>query len=772
MFSLKLFGGAIVEGPQGQVRGRLGQKRRIALLATLAVARGRPLSRDKLLALFWPDADEERARHSLADAAYHVRKALGDDALISAGDDLLLNTERVRSDVQSFEDALAGGDLQAAVAQYTGPLLDGFYLDDAPEFERWCDRERDRLSRAYAGALEQLAEAASAGGDARSAVDWWRALNAQDPYNARVVMRFMEALDQSGDRVAAIHQGRAFATLMQADVGVDADAAVLALIEQLKSTRDLTPRAMLPGPVADPPPEPPSQHAVVLSPAQSEAARRRPLPKRRVRALIGAASAIAIAVSMAAALSLRDSAPTDARTIAVLPCANLSGNPGQEFFSDGLTEELITALSQVQSLRVVARTSVFAYKQETRDVREVGKALNVATVLECSVRRVEGLVRVTGQLISTSDGIYLWAQSFDREGSDIIAIQNDLATRIAEALQTRLTVSERGRLTRRPTADQAAYALYLKGQYFWNQRTIASYERAIDYFQQAIALDPQFARAYSGLARTYSLQALSSVFSAAEAGERMRRAAQKAIDLDPGLAEAHAAMGVYLNLYAWDSAAAERAFQRAIALDPNYGDARHYYANMLVSLGRSAEALPHRRRALEADPLSGPLNYGLGRELIRQGETGEGLRVLNGAIELDSANWLAHATIGNYYASIKRFDAAIAAQRRAVAYGGQDAEPGLAAVLARGGHSAEAKAIVARLEAEAQRTGNYPVRVASVYLALNDVAGAMNWLERAYEYKHPQLRLLPLFAPAVSADPRFAGFMQRIGLSSRRGAGS
>ena len=762
MFSLKLFGGAIVDGPQGQVRGRLGQKRRIALLAILAVARGRPLSRDKLLALLWPDADEERARHSLADAVYHVRKALGEEALISAGDDLLLNTERVRSDVQAFEDAVAAGDLEAAAAQYTGPLLDGFHLDDAPEFERWCDRERDRLARACAGALEQLAEAASKQRDARSAVHWWRALNAHDPYNARVVMRFMEALDQSGDRVAAIQQGRAFATLMQDDVGVDADAAVLALIEQLKARREATPRAIVPAPVM-PPPEP----AVVMSPAQSDVARPRPLQERRVRVLIGVASTIVFAVSMVTALSLRDSALSDARAIAVLPCANLSGDAGQEFFSDGLTEELITALSQIQSLRVVARTSVFAYKQQTRDVREVGKALNVGTVLECSVRRVEDRVRVTGQLISTSDGFHLWAQSFDREGSDLIAIQNELATRIAEALQSKLTASERGRLTRRPTTDQAAYALYLKGQYFWNQRTVAAYERAIDHFQQAIALDPQFARAYSGLARTYSLQALSSVFSAAESGERMQRAAQKAIDLDPGLAEAHAAMGVYFNLYAWDSEAAERAFQRAIALDPSYGDARHYYANMLVSIGRAAEALPHRRKALEADPLSGPLNYGLGSELIRQGQTSEGLRVLNGAIELDSANWLAHAGIANYYASIKRFDAAIAAHRYAVAYGGRDAEPGLASVLAQSGNRAEAKTILATLEAEAQRTGIYPVRVASVYLALNDFTGALNWLERAYEYKHPQLRLLPIIAPAVASDPRFSSFLQRIGLFDR-----
>jgi TolB-like protein/DNA-binding SARP family transcriptional activator len=760
VFSLKLFGGAILEGPDGPVGGRLAQRRRMALLAILALGRGRPISRDKILGLLWPETDAERARHSLADSVYHVRKALGDHALVSAGDDLVLNAEVVATDVQAFEDSLGRGDPEDAVAHYRGPLLDGFHLDDAPEFERWCDRERDRLARAYTAALEQLADEAGRRGDVKAAAHWWHLLIAADPYNARFVLRLMATLEQGGDRAGAIQQGRSHAALMETDVGAPADQAVIEYVEQLTSKRANHPRRA--EEVIEQ--QRPSEVGDVADPVTASTRASSRVPRKMAVAALG--MVVVLAAGAGAALSLRADARATAstKTIAVLPCANLSQDKSEEYFSDGLTEELIAVLSQLRALRVVARTSVFEYKDRPRDIREVGKALNVGTVLECSVRRVDDRVRVTAQLITAADGFHLWAESYEREGTDILAIQNDLALRIVGALQTTLSASERELLARRPTTNQAAHALYLRGQYFWNQRTTGSFERALQYFEEAIALDSQYARAYAGLARTYSLQGLAGVLPPAEAGERMRRAAEKAIALEPALAEAYAALGVYLNLYAWKSVESERAYRRAIELDPDYGDVRHYYANFLTAHGRHGEALRQREKGVEVEPLSAPLNAALGSELMRQQRGKEGVRWVRDALEFDRDHWHAHARLGNYFASIGQFDAAIRAHRQAAASGWIDAEAGLARVLALDGKTAESKAILARLVSQAEQTGNYPVRVASVFVALNDINSALNWLERAYEYRNPQLRLLPLYAPELAASPQVADLLRRIGL--------
>ncbi len=747
MFSLKLFGGAILEGTDGPVGGRLSQRRRLSLLAILALARGRPVSRDRILALLWPESDAERARHSLADSVYQVRKVLGDEAILSVGDDLLLNSAVIASDVQAFGDAWSRSDWESATAHYAGPLLDGFHLDDAAEFERWCDGERDRLARAYASALERLADAAAERGDAKMAVHWCRLLINADPYNASYVLRLMDALERAGDRAGAIQQGRLHAALMQNDVGADADPSILARIEQLKTRPFIRVRPAQPSTVAG---------DVVRSTAGAT---------RHRRALLPAIVVLVLVVMVGAALAFRGAARSGGvQTIAVLPCANLSNDPGEEYFSDGLTEELIAVLSEVKALRVVARTSVFVYKDRRWDVRDVGRKLNVNAVLECSVRHEQDRMRVTAQLISAADGFHLWAESYDRTGDDLIAIQNDLAIRIVNALETRLTSAERGRVARRATAHPAAYALYLQGQYYWNQRTTLSFERAIDYFTQAIALDSQYARAYSGLARTYSLQGVGGLYSAAEAGERLRQAATRAIELDPDLGEAHAALGLYYNLYAWDTERAEAAYQRAIELDPNYADARHYYANMLRSTGRYNEALRQRQKAAEIDPLSGPITAALGFELIQHGRIQEGERMLLDALAFSAGNWHAAEYLAEYYASINRLDTAIALQRRVVAVAPGDGEPGLAWLLARSGRKDEARMMLSRFVADAQRTGNYSLRVAPIYVALNDLPGALSWVEQAYQHRQPQLRLLAIVTPSLAADARFADLRRRVGL--------
>jgi serine/threonine-protein kinase len=456
-----------------------------------------------------------------------------------------------------------------------------------------------------------------------------------------------------------------------------------------------------------------------------------------------------------------------ARTIAVLPFTNLSRDPEEEYFSDGLTEELVTALAQVRALRVAARTSAFVFKDENRDIREIGVALDVGTVLEGSVRKDGNRVRVLAQLIDVEDGFHLWSESYDREGTDIFAIQRDLALRIASALEAELSPAERERLARRPTASAEAFTLYLRGRHFWNQRSSAGFRRAIEYFERAIDADPQYASAYAGLAAVYSLQGLSGELEPREAQDRMRAAALKAIELDDGLAEAHAALGSYLHTFAWDSEAAEREQLRAIELDPSYPTARHFYGNLLRAMGRLDESLAQKTRALDLDPLVPVLSESLAFTLLGAGRPAEALQHIDNVLEQDSTFRRGHSVLGLIYEATDRLEEALRAHERAgeLAKTPQTSAD-IARVLARMGRTHEARQLLERLEQEALSTGVFEPSLASVRLSLNDVQGALAWLEQGYQQRHPGLRFMsgdPRFS-AFADEPQYIDLLRRVGV--------
>jgi adenylate cyclase len=780
VFSLKLLGGAVIEGPQGPLGGRASQRRRVALLSVLALARDRPLSRDKLLAIFWPESESDRARHNLADSLYLIRKDLGENAILQAGDELWLNTEVIHSDVAVFETAIQGGDLKSAVAAYAGPLLDGFHISDAPDFERWLDVERERLKRACANALEQLADEATVRGDWNSAIDRLRRLGGLDPYNSAVVLRLMEALEAAGDRTGAIHQARIHTAMLEQDFGIEPDGRVAALAERIRSA-PVVPHSA--SEMHAPRPQEPAASGMLagaedpILPTGSVVTPTKPrILTRKFIAPVGVALAgVAVVLwvgwllpSLSGRASLANDDPVaSTKTIAVLPFNNLNGDSEQDYFSDGLTDELIGVLSQVRALRVVARTSAFAFKGENLDIREIGRALSVGAVLEGSVRREGERIRVTAQLINAADGFHLWSDTYEREGTDIFAIQSDLALRIARALEAELTPAERERIARRRTGNPEAHALYLKGRYFWNQRSEAGFVRAIEYFERAIEADPQYAAAYAGLATAYALQGLSGNLTPREARGRVREAAMKAIEIDDRLAEAHTALGAYLHVYEWDWQAAEREHRRAIELDPNSSMARQIYGAELTAMGRLEEAVAQRRKAVELDPLAPLFSESLGSTLLRAGRSEEALVHLRAALELDSTYSRAHATLGDLYVSKGRFEDAVAAHHRSVELTGanSNAQAGLARALALAGRQDEARRIFTQLQAEAERTGLHSPALATVFLALNDVEGALAWLELSYQERHPQLRFIGgLRYARLENDPRFLDLLRRIGL--------
>lgn len=483
----------------------------------------------------------------------------------------------------------------------------------------------------------------------------------------------------------------------------------------------------------------------------------------------GAAPGAATAGLEALTKAASDRPVDGTKTIAVLPFTNLSRDPEEDYFSDGLTEELIGVLSRVRALRVAARTSAFAFKGANRDIREIALALRVGTVLEGSVRIDGDRVRVAAQLINAEDGFHLWSETYERELTDIFAIQRDLALSIASALEAELTPAERERLRRRPTVSPEAFALYLKGRHFWNQRTRIGYERAIEYFQQAIDVDSQYAGAHAGLAAVYSLQGLSGALGPGEARERMRGAVLEALELDDGLAEAHAVLGLYLHAFEWDAEGAERSQLRAIEVDPSYATARHYYGNLLSAMGRLEEAVAQKTRAVELDPLNPALSETLAFTLLRAGRVDEALQHVRNALELDSTYWRAHAVLGLFYETSNRLEQAIRSYERANELAGATihrTRPDIARVLARAGRKQEARQVLAQQQAEAARTGMGEPSVATALIELGAVEEAFGLLERAYQQRHPHL-------PFIAGDPRFARFedeprfidlMRRVGV--------
>ncbi|MBA4159633.1 MAG: tetratricopeptide repeat protein [Gemmatimonadetes bacterium] len=785
MFSLKLFGGACLEGEDGPLTGPAAQRHRLTLLALLACAHPGGLTRDKLTAYLWPERDTEHARSLLKQAVHALRKALGEEVILSAADELRLNPGALRCDVIGFEAALAAGGLERAVELYSGPFLDGFFLRDAPEFERWLDGERAHLARAYTKALERLAEAAAVRGDLPGTVEWWRRLAAEDPFNSRVMLHLMAALEAAGDRAGAIQQARMHAALLEQEFGAQPDPEVMALAERMREEPVIAPsRARAKGNLDATVPAQSLADEDGGAPPELTVTPERPPPARISRRLLAwrtAALPAAATLAFAALLlvvwllpetSAHPGADTEAavassRAIAVLPCANLSRDPEEEYFSDGLTEELISVLAQVRALQVAARTSAFAFKGENRDIREIGETLNVGTLLECSVRREGERVRVTAQLINASDGFHLWSETYERDGTDVFAIQSDLALRIVRALEAELTPAERERIARRPTDSPEAHALYLKGRHFWNQRTVNGYGRALEYFQRAIEVDPQYAQAHAGLAYVYSQHGVWGVLTSEESSVRTRDAALRALELDPELAEAYTVLGGYYHAHAWDSEAAERAHRRALELNPDYTIGCTWYANYLTSMERFDEAIIQRRKAVELDPLSPYLSYMLGSALLAVGRPDEALEHLRNAIELDSMYGEGHAGMARYYEATGRVDDAIRAYRRAIELPDVTWYPrtGLASLLARVGRRDEARAMLGELQAEADRTGIYAPHVAWVLLALDDVEGALAWLERSYQQKHPILRFMGRSRdPRLADDPRYADLLRRIGL--------
>jgi TolB-like protein/DNA-binding SARP family transcriptional activator/Tfp pilus assembly protein PilF len=788
-FRLQLFGRPSITATGGDSAKEIAvQRRRVALLAILALAEERGLSRDKILGLLWPENDTERARNLLNVAVYALRKVLGDEAIISDGDGLRLNSRVIQSDVADFESAVARDEAATAVALHAAPFLDGFFITDAPEFERWVERERDRLGRLYCGLIEKLADQSEREGDFDHAAEWWKSRASYDPYDSRVTLRLIHALDAAGNTAAALQQAQIHARLLKQDFGVEPPADLKSATEALRTRRETIPEnrivryeAVQPPPTVDT--DSPDQAlvnaAAATTPISIEASRSPAVSQRRSRKTttwISASLLILAAVGGLAFISARtgkeSTAPAPAatiqpvRSIAVLPFANMSPGPDEEYFADGLAEELISTLSHVSSLHVASRTSAFAFKGQNRDIRSIGKLLNVRTVLEGSVRKVGNRVRVTAQLINSSDGFHLWSETFEREGTDIFAIQADLALRITNALEAELTPEERKRIARPPTENPQAHTLYLQALYFAGQRRSGSLAKAIEYYRRAIAADPQYAAAYAGLASVYPPLGVLGFISASEGRTLMREPATKAVALDPGLASAHTALGGYMYAYEWNWTAAEREFKKAIELDPS--ESHGWYSVYLLAMRRNDEAIREARLGAEVSPLSAISFSQFGYTLICAGRPDLALAPLNTAVELDSGLSNAHLQLAFAYEALGKREQALRKYEKAAALvPGKVVESAyLGRAFAHEGKKKEAREILDSLKAITQRTRIYTPQVALLIDELEARDSAIAWLELSASQRHPAFPhsvAEPAFA-SLRRDPRMHAILQRYGL--------
>jgi adenylate cyclase len=457
-----------------------------------------------------------------------------------------------------------------------------------------------------------------------------------------------------------------------------------------------------------------------------------------------------------------------AKSIAVLPFVNMSADKNDEYLSDGVSEELITALSKITGLQVKARTSSFAFKGKNEDIQKIGELLHVSHLLEGSVARAGNKLRITAQLIQTSDGNHLWSDTYDREMQDIFAVRSEVAQQVAATLKVRLLGEEKKRLDQKPTENLEAYNLYRQGRYYADKLSEEGMKKGLGFFGQAIEKDPRFALVYAAVAETYVL--FADVFIAPrEAFSKAKDAALKAIKLDDSLAEAHASLGFVHYHYDWDWAAAEKEFKRAISLNPQSAQSYTLYTHYLAGMGRFDEANNQGRRALDLDPLSVSTHWFLGWGAIFAGRGDEAISQFSKAAELDPNNPWVRSFLGRAYLFNGMPQRGIKEMETAERLNPNDSY--VLGYLGYGyavtGRRADALKILQRLDEMEKR--RYVSRFARVYIyaGLDDKDKAFEWLEKAYQERSDSLAWFrnDPESKSLQTDPRFAVLMRKIGFT-------
>jgi len=455
------------------------------------------------------------------------------------------------------------------------------------------------------------------------------------------------------------------------------------------------------------------------------------------------------------------------KSIAVLPFDNLSRDQENAYFAEGIQDEILSRLAKIADLKVISRTSTQKYKSTPDNLREIAKQLGVSNILEGSVQKVADQVRVSVQLINATSDAHLWAEIYDRKLTDIFAVESDIAKTIAETLRAKLTGSEEQMMSMKPTENTQAYELYLKGRFFWNKRTGADLRKAIEYFNQAIAKDPNYALAYAGLADSYLLLSAFGAASPSDSLPQAKAAAKRALEIDDTSAEAHTSLGQILLFYDFDFAGSTREFKRAITLNPNYATAHHWYGSgPPTCLGEFDRGIAELKRAQQLDPLSLIINADLGGAFVAARRYDEAITQLRKTIEMDPRFYFAHWNLGEALELKGQLPEAIAEYKKAAEL---DEDPFVLALVgqadAKLGQRDEAIKILSQLERLATKRYVANYSFALMHMALGEKAKAIDWLERAYRDRSgPEIvgiKVDPMLDP-LHGDPRFEALVQKV----------
>ncbi len=455
------------------------------------------------------------------------------------------------------------------------------------------------------------------------------------------------------------------------------------------------------------------------------------------------------------------------KSIAVLPFDNLSRDPDNAFFAVGVQDEILTRLPKVAGLKVIARTSTQKFKSAPENLPGIAKQLGALNILEGSVQKVNDQVRVNVQLINALTNAHLWAEIYDRKLTDIFAVESDIAKTIADTLQAKLTGSEKQMIAAQPTTDTTAYELYHKGRSFWEKRTGDNIPKAIAYYEQAIARDPNYALAYAGLSSAYILSPFYAGADRRDTSPKAKEAALKALHLDPNLAEAHLALGKVLFFSEIDLAGAMREYKRAIELKPNDAGAHHWFGNdTLAALGQFEEAIAEGKRAVELDPLSIVINADLGATFYYAHRYDESVRQLRKTLEIDPTSFYAHYSLGFVLQVSGDLSGAIAEYEKAKQVGDNPLVSTLcAAAKAQAGDKDAALRMLSELDKISQHREVLGYWRALLYLSLNKKEEALRWLEQSFEERDGSninwIKVDPLLA-SLHGDPRFEALVQKV----------
>jgi TolB-like protein len=704
MLRLYTFGGLSVEGPDGPVGGAGSQRKPLALLALLSSAGPKGASRERLGACLWAESPDDKVSHRLTQLIYSLRRDLPVEDVFLGTAELRLNPQVIGADVQDFSQALEAGDFAGAARAYTGPFLENFFLDDAPEFERWVEEERGRLAERFRASLEWLADEAKRRNDLPAVAGWLLKLSQADPLNPEAVARYLETLEALGDREGALRFARSYEALLRAEFEMVPDPLVATVIDRLKQQ--------------------PARRALSLPPSPA---------------------------------------------IAVLPFVNLMPDQENEYFSDGMTEELTNALTQVTGLRVASTLAARRYKGKTGDPREVAEELGVSALVSGSVRKVGNRIRLTAHLVSGVDGCDLWSETYDRVLDDVFDLQEEISRAIVGALPLHTNPGTRP-LVRAPTPVLDAYTLYLRGRYSALKRTGEGLSLGIEYFEQAVERDPRFALAHAGLAECCVLLGFPEFGNVPplEFMPRGKAAVLEALRLDSRLPEAHTWLATIHFLFDWDWPAAEEEFRRALQLKRENAYAEAWYAMFLSAMGRHEESISRVFYAETLEPaapairLCVPRAYYFARHYSAALESLEDLNRAEPGIQLTTI-WLGRTlcAMGRHADALGRLEQLPEPQRTPYHLSM------MAAALAGLGRRNEALQLCGSLRREVQAGNLRAINgLVNAYLAVGEVEIAIDLLEAGERARSGQLAWIatdPLY-DGVHDHPRSRQVVERMGL--------